>query len=242
MRAASLIVAVGALACAGALVVALRGRGPITETYGGAWGDGSIAGGNWGDYMDTPASDTAPLDTVTEGDVTGSAVDSVLDWTYSAMSLFGNTMRTSINGIDRIKEHEALRLTKYLDQAGKWTIGYGHLIRAFESFPGPITEEKALGLLVADLAAAESAVNANVKVAITQEQFDALVSLAFNIGSGNFRGSSVVRRLNAGDAIGAAAAFALWNKIEQGGQLVVSQGLVNRRAAEAQLFSQGVIT
>ena len=151
-------------------------------------------------------------------------------------------MRTSINGLDRIKEHEALRLTKYRDQAGKWTIGYGHLIRAFESFPGAITEEQALGLLVSDLATAESAVNAVVRVPITQEQFDALVSLAFNIGAGAFRGSTVVKRLNAGDAVGAAAAFAMWNKIDQGGQLVVSQGLVNRRAAEAQLFIQGVST
>jgi lysozyme len=153
--------------------------------------------------------------------------------------LGGESMSISIAGLDAIKSHEALRLVKYRDQAGLWTIGYGHLIRPWENFDAGITEEKALGLLVADLAEAERAVNAGVRVPVSQSMYDAMVSLAFNIGSGAFASSSVLRRVNQGDLEGAASAFALWNKVTIDGALVVSNGLVSRRAAEAAMFRAG---
>ena len=72
-----------------------------------------------------------------------------------------------------------------------------------------------------------------VTVPVNQNQFDALVSLDYNIGVGNFKSSSVVKNLTAGDFAAAAQSFALWNK--SGGQ--VSQGLVNRRNMEIDLFN-----
>ena len=237
MRSALLVVLVGALATAGAFVYARRRQdsGALLE-YNGAnydpWNDSGGEGALGGAY------DMQLVDSENEGDTGSGVINSFLAVGYGLNSIIGGRrMDISISGIDAIKEHEALRLTKYRDQGGKWTIGYGHLIGPFESFPGPITEERALTLLVKDLADAESAVNALVSVPITQEQYDALVSLTFNIGAGAFRTSSVLRRLNAGDSSGAAEAFALWNKVNIGGRLMASAGLSARRASEAALFS-----
>lgn len=242
-RAVLLVALLGTLAAAGVFVYSrtrqdATGGGSIDYaqaeydpwTYTGLGGayDGAVYEGESIQVEDTPI----------EGDASGGGVvDSFLSVGYALNSMIGGKrMNISINGVDRIKEHEALRLTKYRDQGGLWTIGYGHLIGPFESFPGAITEERALTLLVKDLADAESAVNALVSVAITQEQYDALVSLVFNIGAGNFRKSRLLKRLNAGDVQGAAAEFSKWNKVSMGGQLVASAGLSARRAAEAALF------
>lgn len=98
-----------------------------------------------------------------------------------------------------------------------------------------ITEAEATSLLIKDAARFERAVNA-LGLKLTQNQFDALVSLAFNIGTGNFNKSTLVKRLKAGDMAGAAAQFAVWNKARVNGVLKVLPGLVRRRAAEAALF------
>src|SRR5690606_8536313 len=83
----------------------------------------------------------------------------------------------------------------------------------------------------------ENAVNAALKgVKFNQNQFDAMVSLSFNIGAGGFKNSSVVRRLKAGDVDGAADAFLLWNKGTVNGKKVAINGLTNRRKAERALF------
>jgi lysozyme len=82
----------------------------------------------------------------------------------------------------------------------------------------------------------EGYVNRAVKVKLTQNQFDALVSLVYNIGPPNFNGSTLLRKLNAGDYAGAADQFLVWNKGRVGRKLVVISGLVNRRNAERQLF------
>jgi GH24 family phage-related lysozyme (muramidase) len=79
-------------------------------------------------------------------------------------------------------------------------------------------------------------VKAYVKVAVNQNQFDAMVSLDYNIGGGNFKSSSVVANINKGDFVAAASSFKLWNK--SGG--VVVQGLVNRRELEVALFNTPV--
>lgn len=156
----------------------------------------------------------------------------------------------SPSGVSLIKQREGERRNPatgnhvaYQDEAGLWTIGWGHLIKAGEPYypQGSVSEiddAEAESLVQQDTADAQQAVRDYVTAQITQSQFDALTSLAFNIGRDNFAGSSVVRLLNAGDVQGAANAFKLWNKItdRNTGSLVVSAGLVNRRAQEAQLF------
>lgn len=136
---------------------------------------------------------------------------------------------------DAIKEHEGLRLVAYLDSVGVWTIGYGDT--------GPdvvqglvITKEQAENRLSKRLVEFEGYVNRAVKVKLTQNQFDALVSLVYNIGPTNFNDSTLLRKLNAGDYAGAADQFLVWNKGRVDGKLVVISGLVNRRNAERQLF------
>lgn len=146
----------------------------------------------------------------------------------------GGTMTTSAQGMELIKSFEGLRLTAYLDAAGVLTIGYGHT--------GPdvaagatITAARAEELLRADLAGAEAAVTSAVQVPVTQGQFDALVSLVYNIGAGAFAASTLLRKLNSGDYAGAAQEFDRW--IYAGG--IVLGGLVSRRNAEQQLFLAG---
>lgn len=142
-------------------------------------------------------------------------------------------MRT--NNIDAIKEHEGLRLVAYLDSVGVWTIGYGDT--------GPdvvkgltITKEEAEKRLRKRLVEFEGYVNTCVKVPLKQHQFDALVSLVYNIGPANFKTSTLLKKLNAGDYIGAADQFLVWNKGRVDGKLVVIKGLANRRAKERKQF------
>ncbi|UCW44322.1 endolysin [Pseudomonas phage PPAY] len=142
-------------------------------------------------------------------------------------------MRT--NNIDAIKEHEGLRLVAYLDSVGVWTIGYGDT--------GPdvvkgltITKEEAEKRLRKRLVEFEGYVNTYVKVPLKQHQFDALVSLVYNIGPTNFKTSTLLKKLNAGDYIGAADQFLVWNKGRVDGKLVVIKGLANRRAKERKQF------
>lgn len=168
----------------------------------------------------------------------------VLPIAHRAQSLFnqysgGLYMRTSLAGIDTIRRHELLRLDPYKDIAGHWTVGYGHKLLPHES-PERITEQRAIELLTGDVGTAEDAVNARVKVPVTQAQFDALVSLAYNIGAGAFGNSTLLRKLNAGDYAGAQQQFLVWNKARIGGVLQVSKGLMNRRVAEAEMFGSSV--
>jgi len=140
-------------------------------------------------------------------------------------------MKTSSTGIALIKQFEGERLTAYICPAGVLTIGVGHTGPHVK--PGQkITAAESEALLRADLAKFEKAVSAAVKVPLNQNQFDACVALAFNIGPGAFAGSTLVRLLNSKDYSGAAAQFERWNK---GGGKVLP-GLVARRAAEAALF------
>jgi lysozyme len=143
-------------------------------------------------------------------------------------------MKVSSNGLALIKQFEGFRAQAYICPAGVLTIGYGstgkHVKRG-----QVITEAEATALLIKDAARFERAVNA-LGLKLTQNQFDALVSLAFNIGTGNFASSTLVKRLKVGDMAGAAAQFAAWNKARVNGVLKVLPGLVRRRAAEAALF------
>lgn len=141
-------------------------------------------------------------------------------------------MQLSDSGLDHIKRWERFRSAAYNDGYGNMTIGYGHLILPGEKF-GTISQAEALEILRRDVAWAESVVNQLVRVPLTQSQFDALVSLVFNWGAGNFRNSSHLAMLNSGDYAGTAQRIRE-HPITSGG--VKSQGLVNRRNAEADLF------
>ena len=139
-------------------------------------------------------------------------------------------------GLALIQQWEGLALTAYRDIAGVWTIGWGHTGGVYKG--QVITQTEALQLLMGDLAGFEAFVAAHTDPAATSDnQFAAMVSLAYNIGTGGFLGSTVLRDHKAGDFQGAAAAFLLWDKAHVDGQLVVVRGLLNRRIAEAALYS-----
>lgn len=142
---------------------------------------------------------------------------------------------TSATGIKEIQRSESLRLTPYKDIAGKWTIGWGHLIKDNEPEllrASGITENQASALLKQDLKTAESAVNRLVTVPLSEGQYDALVSFVYNVGEGNFSESSMLRELNAENYDAAAAQFPRWKYA--GGE--PSAGLLARRAREQNTF------
>ena len=138
-------------------------------------------------------------------------------------------------GLDLIASSEGRRLEAYQDVAGIWTIGYGHIGGVQ---PGmTIDANQAMAFLRQDLSQAEAAVDAATSsVATDENQFAAMVSLCFNIGSGNFRTSSVLRLHLAGTPAEAADAFLLWDQAHVDGQLQVVQGLLNRRQRERDLY------
>ena len=139
-------------------------------------------------------------------------------------------MKTSSKGIELIKFHEGFSDKAYLCPAGVWTIGYGHT-GGVES-GDVVTVAQATELLRADLAHAESVVNAQ-KLKLNQNQFDALASFVFNVGSGNFQKSTLLRvvRNNPGD-LRIKAEFDRW--IYAGGKVL--PGLVRRRKDESNLY------
>jgi len=150
-------------------------------------------------------------------------------------------MKTSPAGRAFIGLHEGLRLTAYKDAVGVWTVGYGHTAAAGDPAPFSgmkITAADADAILERDLAKFEAAVDKLVVVPLAQREFDALVSFAFNLGEGNLRASTLLRKLNTGDKAGAAAEFPKWNKA--GGRVLA--GLTRRRAEERAMFSSGVYT
>jgi len=140
-------------------------------------------------------------------------------------------MKTSSTGRAFIREAEGERLTTYRCSAGVPTIGVGHT-GSDVKLGMTITKAQSDALLVADLARFEKAVAAAIKVPLTQNQFDALVSLAFNIGSNAFAKSTLVRVLNGGHYDQVGAQLARWNKVDG----KPNKGLTARRAREAALF------
>lgn len=139
-------------------------------------------------------------------------------------------MKVSLAGRELIKEFEGFRNLAYQDVVGVWTIGYGFTEGVK---PGQrMTLGQASARLATELARYESAVLAACKVPPNQNQFDALCSLAWNIGTGAIARSSVIKAHNRGDFQSAARAFGLWNKA--GGK--EWPGLTRRRAAEAALY------
>ncbi len=138
--------------------------------------------------------------------------------------------KTSQTGINLIKRWEGLRTNAYLCPANVWTIGYGHTKGVYRGMI--ISHLKAEELLQQDLRIYEEAINRIVKVSLTQNQFDALVSFAFNVGIGALVSSTLLKLLNEGYSKMAAKQFSRW--IYAGGRVL--PGLVKRRHDEFNLF------
>lgn len=141
----------------------------------------------------------------------------------------------SQRGLKLIKEFEGFSPTVYPDTGGLLTIGYGHLLKEGENFR-EISKCEAEILLRQDIKDAERAIKESVKVPLTQGQYDALVSLVYNWGEGNFKKSEALEKLNAGDYLGASEEME--EVVKSGG--VVLRGLVRRRAEEKKLFLEGI--
>jgi len=140
-------------------------------------------------------------------------------------------MKTSGIGIHLIKMFESFRSEPYLCDGGKWTNGWGHT-KGVTKKTKPVTTAEAEINLLDDLLDSEDAVNRLVKVPLHQSQFDALVSFTFNLGANALAGSTLLKKLNAGDYQAAADQFPRWNKAAG----VVLRGLTKRRAAERSMF------
>lgn len=143
-------------------------------------------------------------------------------------------MILSEKGRKFIQNFEGLRLEAYLCPSGVWTIGFGHTAGVKKG--QKITLQQAESFFNKDIFSFENAVNTLVKVPLTQGQFDALVSFAFNCGIGNFRSSTLLKLLNQGDYKGAGEQFLVWNKIKKNGKLLSCEGLTNRRKTEKEMF------
>ena len=166
------------------------------------------------------------------------ATDKLLSIDFDAVkNILGipESMSVSNKGVDLICEFEGKRLVAYDDGVGVWTIGFGTI-----KYPNgarvkkgdTCTLDQAKEYMRHDLIEFEHTVNSSVKVPLNQNQFDALVSLAYNIGSNAFKSSTLVKKLNTGDYQGAADQFNVW--VNAGGKRM--QGLVNRRDREKLLF------
>jgi len=139
-------------------------------------------------------------------------------------------MKISLEGLALIKKFEGCRLEAYYCSGGVLTIGYGHTGGVKES--DTITQEEAEKLLRADVFKFEEYVEDNVMVELDQSQFDALVAWTFNLGPGNLRESTMLKRLNEADYASVPSEMKRWNKA--GGKTL--DGLIRRRNAEALLF------
>lgn len=137
----------------------------------------------------------------------------------------------SDRGLDIIREFEGFSAEPYLCPGGYWTIGYGHT-RGVSADTEPVTKDEAMVLLWEDAEVFENSVRSLVKVPLTQNQFDALVSFAYNVGANNLARSTLLKKVNMSDYHGAALEFAKWRMA--GGKVLA--GLKQRRKAEALLF------
>lgn len=139
-------------------------------------------------------------------------------------------MKTSQKGIELIKQFEGLRTVAYKDTGGVWTIGYGHTggVKSNDKITPAVAEM----YLREDLKTAEKAVNMQM-LNINQNQFDALVSFVFNVGSGNFIRSTLLKKAKQDpDDPSIRNEFLKW--VYAGGKRV--KGLEKRRKAEADLY------
>lgn len=142
-------------------------------------------------------------------------------------------MQYSKEGLALTESFEGCSLVAYRDQVGVLTIGFGHTKGVTEGMT--CTQAQAEQWLLDDVADAEAAVNRLVHIAMSQEEYDSLVDFTFNLGIGNFAGSTLLKLLNARDIAGAVEEFPKWDRA--GGVEVA--GLLKRRLAEKALFTLG---
>jgi lysozyme len=150
-------------------------------------------------------------------------------------------MKIGKKGIDLLKKWEqapkgGFASISYKCSAGKNTIGWGHVVTPHDNIDQPINLAKAEQLLLNDIKDAENTVNKLVKTTITQNQFDALVCLVFNIGGTNFKNSTLLKLLNYETLLQVPAQFMRW--VYAGGKKL--KGLENRRLAEVELWNKEV--
>jgi len=146
-------------------------------------------------------------------------------------------MEVNKAGFDLIKEYEGWRGTAYKDSVGVWTIGYGHTSMAGAPAVKPgltITKTEGEAILQKDVKAFAEGVKKLIKVNLSDNQFSALVSFAYNVGLFNFERSSVLKNVNSSLYSRVPFSLSLWNKA--GGRVLA--GLIHRRAAEGELFSR----
>lgn len=143
--------------------------------------------------------------------------------------------RTNAAGVTLVKEFESFEAEAYTCPAGKLTIGYGHVILPDEGHlkSKKLSEAEADELLKLDLSIAEAAVEKYITVPLTGNQFAALSSFTFNLGTGNLRNSTLRRKLNEGDYNSVARQLDRW--VYAGGKRL--RGLARRRTAEGKLFN-----
>lgn len=151
-------------------------------------------------------------------------------------------MRISDLGVRFVCGWEAFSATPYRDQSGHCTWGYGHCQRPGESPPASISQEAALALMASDLQPVEIAMTHCTRPGTLQSQFDALVSLAYNVGTAAVAQSHLVRLLNAGRIEDAGEEFLRWAKVRnpKTGALETAPGLLARRRAERAIFLGGL--
>lgn len=152
-------------------------------------------------------------------------------------------MKISQKGIDFIKQQEGLRTSSYLDSVGVWTIGYGTIMVNGKKVTAnmhcsPLSAEQWLKEEIEKVI--EPAINKLVKVPINQDMFDVFCSFCYNLGTGAFSTSTMLKMLNAKDYANAAAQILRWNKGKVNGRWTVITGLDNRRKAEYSILSKAI--
>jgi lysozyme len=139
----------------------------------------------------------------------------------------------SEDALHAISQREGLRLDAYEDTGGTWTIGYGHTKGVKQG--DKITQEQALAYLQADIARAEDCVSKSVTVQLSDNQYGALVSFAYNIGCDAFCKSTLVKKLNEGDYESVHKEMFRWIYVNK----IPSDGLINRRKSEIGQWVKG---
>lgn len=155
----------------------------------------------------------------------------------SPVTSFSVQNTISQQGLELIASFEGLRLSPYTDSAGVWTVGYGSTYgldgKRITSKTPPIKQQDALGLLEKAIMDVCTFINRNCTAKLTQNQFDAMCSLAYNIGVGNLQKSNLLKNLNSGKSV-IKDNFLSWNRA--GGHVI--KGLTLRRKKEWELFNK----
>lgn len=149
---------------------------------------------------------------------------------FSGQEVPVSNLKLSASGLAFIKSQEGFRAYAYPD-AGKYAIGYGTQVKP-EQYPNGITREQAERMLQSKIDQIENLLRKTVKTNLNQNQWDALVSFVYNVGSGNFQKSTLLKKLNSGDKSGAASQFMVWT----GSQGRYLPRLADRRKKEMKVF------